>query len=545
MVLKPSTTTSTSTSSTAPLYPSPPSNRPRIVWHAFIGTGQSLATGTGAPLTTRTPPISSALKLHDSIGEYDITNYTSPSLSVVPLTEPFRQNGMGRYPNNVDGLTVHSSMARTLERLGWQDGDNVGEEEVKHLTVHSLVARGGAPMHEISKGGSGVEYLASMFEARALTRLAHEQGAEIVYEAVILTHGEADAIMCLGGDYGDQLIKLQRDYASDLMAITGQEREPILVLSQQNTSPPTRELHSDVMQAMWRAQERSGGMIVCAGPKYQYGYVDGIHLDTGGYERLGEIYGRAVHDSIVREKRFVPLRPKKAIKSAKQVVVSFEVPVPPLRWGDCLPWSHQQRHKAWRKGRGFEVRDEKGKELEIEGVMLDEERSEVRLNLVESVESMSLTVAYAMTQQGKSPLCTHPSFWLLAMRLRSLSRTKGGRCRWAFPNHCGLKSKMGNSLRADFWYSGDGFGPGFCGGSESGRIGHLCDSADDGFEEPIECEVQHGSHVLVAKMDWAFRAVYDIVEVSTVDHVCSCLMHLVSRPAPHGGGHAPSHQEHG
>ena len=441
MVLKPSTTTSTSTSSTAPLYPSPPSNRPRIIWHAFIGTGQSLAIGTGAPLSTPTPLIPSALKLHDSTGEYDITNYTSPSLSVVPLTEPFRQNGVGRYPTNVDGLTVHSSMARTLERLGWRDDEDGGKEgtgeEVKHLTVHSLVARGGAPMHEISKGGSGVEYLASIFEARALTRLAHEQGAEIVYEAVVLTHGEADAIMCLGGDYGDQLIKLQRDYASDLMGITGQEREPIVVLSQQNTSPPTRELHPDVMQAMWRAQERSGGRVVCAGPKYQYGYVDGIHLAAGGYKRLGEIYGRAVHDSVVRGKRFVPLRPKRATKRAKQVVMSFEVPVPPLRWCDCLPWSHQQKHRAWRRGRGFEIRDAKEKELEIESIMLDEERSEVTINLAESAEGMSLTVAYAMTQQGKSPLCTHVSVWLLVMRLRRLSRTEGGRCRWILPSHCG------------------------------------------------------------------------------------------------------------
>lgn len=393
---------------------------------------------------------------------------------MVPFTEPFRvRRGTGAaYPDNIDGLTPQLAMAGTLCRLRERSrsritADEDENEDVEHITIHSCVGRGGAPMADIRKHGRGIEYSASIFEARAIARLAAEVGAALVFDAVVLTHGEADALVGDDGEaYGSQVLQMQRDYAADLMGISGQRREPVLVLSQQNTCPPSRALRPGVMDAQWRVQNDDSagkGKVVCSGPKYQYGYADGLHLTGGGYRRLGEKYGMVVHESVVVGREFRPLRPTRAgvevKKGGQQVTVEFEVPVLPLRWNDCLPRAHGHGvHTAWKNGRGFEVRDAEGREVAIRDVVIAARESKVTIDLVEPAEKCPLTVAYAMTQQG------------------------------------------------------DGFGSGFCGGTEDGRMGHLSDSADDGAVETLRCHAEKASHVLFSEDGWERRAVYDLMK---------------------------------
>ena len=428
----------------------------RTIWHGIIGTGQSLSCGFGGPILQDTIAAPAALKLQDNQNKYDITKPDSSSLEVVPLTEPLRalQGTVLQYPRNIAGMTPHNSLAKTLHmsRESQGNGDH-------HVTVHICVGQGGAPMDVIEENGYGNSYAASIFEAKALNRIAIQQGAELVFDAVLLTHGESDAANG-NPDYAKRVLSMQVDYAADLMAITGQEKEPVLILSQQNTCPTVPDLNPDLIDDMWRVQNVSDGKVICSGPKYQFHYVDGLHLPVGGYNRLGEKYGQTLAEVLKEGRPFRPLSPQKAqALSSKIVDVKFHVPQPPLQWDENLPSPHQHyQHAAFRRGRGFEVRDADGAELEIEAVTIQPDGESVSIELSNPVRRWPLKIAYAMVQDGP---------------------------------------EIGTGVR---------------GGTADGRMGHLCDNADAQLRDQVECHVQNNSRTIECAAGWVARAVYDILE---------------------------------
>lgn len=428
----------------------------RTVWHGIIGTGQSLSCGFGASIVKQKYEAPGAIKLYDHEGNYDLARPEKNSLKVVSLTEPLRTLSptVNRYPNNIAGMTPHYTLARTLHDFWKADHGSL-----EHLSVHTCVGQGGAAMQLIEKDGDGSSYNASLFEAKTLARLAKESGADLIFDAVMLTHGETDGILC-NQDYAKQVRKMQSDYATDLAAITGQEREPILILSQQNTCPPVRELNPTVIEQMWQVQNEANKRVICSGPKYQYSYADGLHLPVGGYNRLGEKYGQVLHHSLLNNDPFTPLSPRGArAPNPRAVVIDFSVPTPPLKWDDVLPVPHQRgQHTAFRNGRGFEVRDAHGQELEIAQVALHAQEDSISVYLTRPVRKWPINIAYAMTQDG------------------------------------------------------EGFGPGFGGGTGDGRIGHLCDSAKAQLRDKIKCRVQTDSREIECGSGWEARAVYDILE---------------------------------
>lgn len=117
----------------------------------------------------------------------------------------------------------------------------------------------------ICKGGTGNGYEASLYEARALKRLVGERGGVLRYEALLLTHGEADALMGVEG-YAKGVVRLWRDYCGDLEAVTGERGRLWMILSQQHTCPLGVDV-SEVVQGQWYAQVLARGGVVCAGPK--------------------------------------------------------------------------------------------------------------------------------------------------------------------------------------------------------------------------------------------------------------------------------------
>lgn len=128
-----------------------------------------------------------------------------------------------------------------------------------------------------------------------------------------------------------------------------------------------------------------------------------MHLDRGGYNRLGEKYGQVFHQTVVQRRPFVPLAPKRLTRRSRaEIEVEFHVPVPPLRWDAHMPAPHQREGHPWRSGRGFEVRDAQGAAVGIAGVEIVRGSRSVRIELQggaaeELSEDVLLQVAYAMT----------------------------------------------------------------------------------------------------------------------------------------------------
>ena len=126
-----------------------------------------------------------------------------------------------------------------------------------------------------------------------------------------------------------------------------------LLISQQGTFPPSPGGAESTLAA-WRLGVEHPGQVLCTGPKYQYEYApDRVHLTANSYRRLGQKYAQVYFQHVVQGRPWRPLQPRTVAKSGAELVVTFDVPVPPLRFDERIPAPHQTLNKQWAAGRGF------------------------------------------------------------------------------------------------------------------------------------------------------------------------------------------------
>jgi hypothetical protein len=359
-----------------------------IAWDltGIVGTGQSLSVGAMAGTPTANAMTQQFKNLKLSLGTLvvpplDEAASQSDQLSLVPLVEPIRPVDPGypsAYPGNLDGESPHTAMSVQLTSMAMADGAS------DFVTVHTVVGESGQGMSVIDKSAtvspngpnSARAYAATLFEARAIKRLAAAQNKTYGIGAIFLTHGETDAG---NAGYEDAMLKLYTDYNADLKAITGQEQSIPLFTSQQHgiymytlgTTAASNINTSTKLQ--WQASLDHPDEIVCVGPKYQYPYYDDyLHLVAEGYELMGEKYAQAYYERVVLGHEWKPLQPLASTiaRSGRNITVDFFVPKPPLAWDDALPKPHQSDLTEWKEGRGFEVRSSDRTPLAIESVSL-------------------------------------------------------------------------------------------------------------------------------------------------------------------------------
>jgi hypothetical protein len=364
-------------------------------WHGVIGTGQSLAVGAeGTPLRA-TRPLYRNLKLDLGLAARfsRVSDDQSSRLQLVPLVEPIRplaRGYPGPYPRNVYGETPHTAMATQITASFLAATAGAGD----YVTVHSVVGESGQDLRTIGKSpppvaDTGTAYAASLFETRAISRLAKEAGRTFGIAAVVLTHGETDAE---NPHYAGGLFDLWQNYDSDLRAITGQSQHIPLLLTQQSSCPlEPGALASSALAALEACTLHPE--LTCVGPRYQYPYAnDGVHLTALGYDLLGEKYGQVYFQRVVQGRDFRPLAPRGMKRAGVLVTVDFDVPVPPLAWDENLPSPHARR-SAWAGAQGFEVSDGEAP-IAVEAVELGPRSVTLRL----SREATSrLVVRYAAT----------------------------------------------------------------------------------------------------------------------------------------------------
>ncbi len=402
--------------------PLPIDGTPTARWDytGIIGTGQSLAVGAEARNITpkATMPVDNNLKL--SLGTVTVPPFNSEdaALSLAPLTEPLRPFAVGypsAYPGNMYGESPHAAMAAQITALAKAGG------LPDFVSIHTAVGESGQGMTVINKaavevttnGTMGRAYAATLFEARAIERLAAEKTYGI--GGIFLTHGESDAG---NGNYTNAMVQLWTDYNADLKAITGQTETIPLFTSQQHgiymyvagQAPRNIDISTTLQ---WRASLDHPDKIVCTGPKYQYPYApDFTHLVPVGYELMGEKYAEVFYSHVVLGKPWKPLQPlgDTVTRTGRVITVDFHVPVPPLAWDAVLPKPHQVDLTEWAQGSGFEVRSGATR-LAIESVeILDDDT--VQITCAADVPAGS-TLGYAATSDGAAISGFSPRWGLL------------------------------------------------------------------------------------------------------------------------------------
>ncbi len=380
--------------------PKPKLPAPAWDWAGVIGTGQSLSVGVmGNPETpaARTPMFNNLKLSLGTLTAPPIPDPTSSELSMVPLVEPIRALSTGtlEWPVNIFGETPHTAMADAITALYQAAGG------ADYVTAHTVVGESGKAMQYLQKGAvddgtEGRAYAASMFEVQAIHNLATAAGKSYGVGAVVITHGEADSG---NTSYETELAQMQQDYTSDVQAVTGQTEPVLLLVSQQNSVPNTLPaalgMGSISTLAEWQVGLDHPGLVICAGPKYQYPYFsDGVHLTTDGYDRLGEKYGEVYFHAVVLGDGWQPLQPVSATASGNVISVRFNVPVGPLAWDDGIV-APQGVNPAWVNGRGFEVQLTSAPETIVSVAITGAAMDTVEITCADTIEGGYASVAYA------------------------------------------------------------------------------------------------------------------------------------------------------
>jgi hypothetical protein len=370
-------------------------------WWGTIHTGQSLSVGAagGTPNPAAQPYAN--LMLNDATGGYDDVG---DELSLKPLTSPIRPGPYtSMYPSNIGGETPAEGMANQLSALA------AAQFGISLVSIPSVVGQGGKTLNVIERQSGPMypapnpstasrAYWASLYEVTHIQRLAQASGKRYGVGAIVLTHGENDALLPNQTEeaYAAGLVRLIANYREDLLAITHQTLAFPLLLTQQHSVPGGADLRSRMTLAQRAAAAEHPEAIVLVGPKYQYEYAaDRIHLAAPAYERLGEKYGEVFARVVLQGGAFRALSPTRAERVDTQIRVHFDVPFTPLEFESAFPVFPDVAH-PWHNGRGFEVTDANGTKVTIVSAEID--NSNTVLLTLDRAPSAGSTVAYALTQ---------------------------------------------------------------------------------------------------------------------------------------------------
>lgn len=322
---------------------------------------------------------------------YDITNPTASTLSLVPSVIPQRIILTSlEYPDNLQGENPSVAMINTItylaRKLGLSD----------YVCANSDTGSGGQAMSVINKGGSGNNYAAGIFEMQAMQSVAARTGRKVASGGILFVHGEADYN---NSSYGASLLTLAQNYQTDLVALTGQTRAPIVVLSPQSSTPLSSRLLAPPVSCLQAHATAAANpaQFIDIGDKYYLSYqINGQHMHAAEYDKVGEKAGQF----FIAWAQGVPIKPLAPVKFTATIgsntcLIAFHVPFPPLQFDTSIGLNHQSSNTVWSSGFGFEAFDNSG-DLTISSAAIQDNGTEVLLTFSRNVAA-GLVVQYAVT----------------------------------------------------------------------------------------------------------------------------------------------------
>jgi hypothetical protein len=247
-------------------------------------------------------------------------------------------------------------------------------------------AASGQSYSVLKKNGSGAQYATSITalttEAAYLAATHAPSGRPRARKVVAMSvvHGEADLEGGAAPVYVANLREWRTDYLTDAKAATGQTDNFVMFTDQYSswarvrTTPTVNRLSSDPSLpsstypvghviwnttsgtykknvagswvtdtttcagylsglcpstpiAQWWAARDYPNEIKLVGPKYQYKYSDGLHLNAYSYRLLGEMFGKAIAKELHSGQKWVPLSPRSITRTGATITAQFWVPV--------------------------------------------------------------------------------------------------------------------------------------------------------------------------------------------------------------------------
>lgn len=325
--------------------------RPTKDINHFIIYGQSLSTGQ------QTCPELSRLNYRGNlmIGQYEwvsgVGSNTRDSLSQLKAVST---KGEEYIPTGTDdqtnGETPNINFANAAKRLL----DDYLLDVVDRKILATSCGQGGRSIELLSKNcpnNSGALYTNFVTALTTAKSLAEGEGKTLCCSAIIWMQGEYNAnsfenqgwesdtpatnnkddykAYLLGGFTSDDVSHngLINDMIEDVKVQYKQEDTP-LVLSSQIGPGFNRSFDNPIDMALLEANNENNNFIVVA-PSYCV--TDrGAHLDSNGSRWLGEYYAKVWYKKVILSLNWKPLQPNKIEKGDNYLLITFDVPEPPL-----------------------------------------------------------------------------------------------------------------------------------------------------------------------------------------------------------------------
>ena len=261
----------------------------------ILSSGQSLSIGD------KSIPAISTTSMHNTV-MLDSHIIHGVNLPLVPLVEKNIQT---------TGETPSSGLANSLYMY----------DAAKRKIAISLHGRGAAPYDRLKLNTAyfnlGIE------QARRIRSAIIAQGNTYKPIAVTITHGESDYQKGKSAYYAGYLAQWQRDYQNQMRIVTGNSALYLpMFITQMNTARS-----GDLANQQLLAAKANLDKIILVAPKYQYKYIDTLHLTNINSKHMGEMYAKVIKHVVFDKKRWLPVMPLTATRTNNVIKISYNVPV--------------------------------------------------------------------------------------------------------------------------------------------------------------------------------------------------------------------------
>jgi hypothetical protein len=202
--------------------------------------------------------------------------------------------------------------------LGWGLAQELPETAA--VLVASL-AVGGANIFVLAPDEA--PYLNLIETVERAKELADDHGLILVVPAVGWVHGESNTGISYAG-YDVPYDEMQVALDADIKAITGQT-ENVLLLAHQISgwTSGTAHARSEPVAAQVDRAISDPDRFLFSGANYPFTHSDGIHTNSLGKRRAGELMGRALGRRLVDEEAEVALRMASAVRAGAVIEVTY------------------------------------------------------------------------------------------------------------------------------------------------------------------------------------------------------------------------------
>lgn len=188
----------------------------------------------------------------------------------------------------------------------------------------------------VTKGMANAAAEGKTFVVRAITNIHGEDNHQgyVANNSEFPINGTDGSVNTIK-DYSDGLLNWQKDYETDIKAVTGQTIPVPMLISQLSGWNDIR--FSVLTQYQYLAHKRSGGKVVLVGASYPFQFISDCRHFTGASRRqLGEYFAKAYRRIVLEGKAWEPVRPMTVTRAGAVITVKFYVPVPPLAFDTVL-----------------------------------------------------------------------------------------------------------------------------------------------------------------------------------------------------------------